>query len=404
MNEKAKFQAPTQNPSYYGRYILAPYACQDNEGGGRLHDDIISPDRSDFQHDCDRIIHSAAFRRLQGKTQVFIFGHRGDHFRNRASHTQEVTQLAESIARQLGLNPDLAKAVAMSHDLGHPPFGHAGEHILQEVMQNFGGFDHNAHSIDIVTRLEAKRAEFNGLNLSWATLEGIAKHNGPVNNPPRALLAYNKTHDLRLSTFASGEAQVAAYCDDIAYNNHDIEDGLRSRILTVDSLINLPLVGEKFDEVMRKYPEIEIGRLIHEAKRRIMGAMVKDLVSQVRKNLQDSGVNSAEDIRGLGRPIAHFSPEMQQNIDSIRAYLHTNLYRNEEILRKLEEAKSKIAELFKALLSDPSKLPSEWKRKSISPHSEQTAQNVCDYIAGMTDEYALNLHKEICSNNRTTRR
>src|SRR6185437_174426 len=295
---------------------LAPYACKPEESRGRLHAEPEATLRSPFQRDRDRIIHCAAFRRLKHKTQVFVY-HEGDHYRTRLTHSLEVAQIARSISRTLGLNEDLAEALALAHDLGHTPFGHAGEEALAEVMLPFGGFGHNDQTLRILTRLEHRYAEFDGLNLTWETLEGTVKHNGPLlptkNGAalPPTIAEYNSRHDLELSTQPSAEAQLAALSDDIAYNNHDIEDGLRAGLFTVADLAEVPGVGPVFREVRARYPGIDEGRLIHESIRRIIDRMVGDLVAETGRRLAASGVNHVAEVRHFGASLVAFSDEMK---------------------------------------------------------------------------------------------
>jgi len=373
----------------------APYACKPEKSRGRLHKEAESQGRSPYQRDRDRIIHSTAFRRLEYKTQVFVY-HEGDHYRTRLTHSLEVAQLSRSIARELGLNEDLAEAVALAHDLGHPPFGHAGEEALQEVMAEFGGFDHNAQTIRVLTNLERKYAEFDGLNLTWECLEGVAKHNGPIKDKkPRAMAEYAKKHDLEFHTHAGLEAQVASLADDIAYNNHDIEDGLRAGLFKINDLLDLPLAGDFFKEVMKKYPAIEEGRLIHEAKRRLINTMVKDLVTQTRENIKKGNIQTAEDARNMGKKTAVMSESMEKKYRVIKEFLYQNMYKHYKVNRMTSKARRVVRELFTFFQNEPECLPSSWREKARGKTEQKRAEIVADFIAGMTDRFALEEHRKI---------
>ncbi len=379
---------------------LAPWACTPASSRGRLHPERESETRTCFQRDRDRIIHSAAFRRLEYKTQVFV-NHEGDFFRTRLTHSLEVSQIARSMCRSLGLNEDLAEALALAHDLGHPPFGHAGEDALREMMEPYGGFDHNAQSLRIVTGLERRYAEFDGLNLTWETLEGVVKHNGPLVGPgidralPQAIAEYNAGHDLELDTFASAEAQVASLSDDIAYNNHDIDDGLRAGLFSVDDLANVPLVGPMFEEVRRTYPGLETSRLIHESVRRLIGHMVNDLVNESRRRLRAANLAGPEDIRRFGGPTVAFSAEMQENDRALKDFLFENMYRHYKLNRMTSKARRLVKDLFQLLVDEPECLPTEWRRRTGAPNSVETARVVADYVAGMTDRYASDEYRRL---------
>ena len=374
--------------------MLAPYACQSESSRGRLHKESEDPNRTPYQRDRDRIIHSAAFRRLEYKTQVFV-NHEGDHYRTRLTHSLEVSQLARSISRLLGLNEELSEALALAHDLGHTPFGHAGEDALEAAMETFGGFDHNAQTLRILTKLEHRYAEFDGLNLTWETLEGIAKHNGPVKEPPRAMAEYLKQHDLEVGTFASAEAQVASLSDDIAYNNHDIDDGLRSGLITVEQIRAIPFVNSSFSEVEKKYSNIGTYRMVHEAIRRMINRMVVDLLQHTQKQIKDSGVTSADDIRKLGRPLVGFSPAMQEHVAQLKIFLTRHVYRHYRVNRMTSKARRVVQKLFTFFLEEPDCLPEEWQVLTDKPGSKQTAIVVADFIAGMTDRFALEEHSRI---------
>ena len=391
---------------------LAGYACNPLESRGRLHREEESNTRTLFQRDRDRIIHSTAFRRLEYKTQVFV-NHEGDHYRTRLTHSLEVSQLARSICRTLGLQEDLAETLALAHDLGHTPFGHSGEDALAECMEPYGGFDHNAHTLRLVTNLEQRYAEFDGLNLTWETLEGIAKHNGPLikSTPasiigkmlnrvqpqilPRVIAEYNAKHDLRLDTYASGEAQVAALADDIAYNNHDIDDGLRAGLFTVEQLDEIEMVGKIFREVRSRYPAIDEARLIHEAIRRLINRMVTDLIMQTLQNIGNEHIEKADDIRKLGKPLVAFSPTMQDTNLKLKKFLMENMYRHYKVNRMASKAKRVVKELFTFFLNEPQCLPTHWRKLAGAPKGAGTATVVADFIAGMTDRFALDEHRRV---------
>jgi dGTPase len=374
--------------------LLAPYACKPDESRGRLFLEAEDASRTVFQRDRDRIIHCAAFRRLEYKTQVFV-NHEGDHYRTRLTHSLEVSQLARTISRSLGLNEDLAEALALAHDLGHTPFGHAGEDALEEVMADFGGFDHNAQTLRILTKLECKYADFEGLNLTWETLEGIAKHNGPVSKPPRAMQEYLKRQNLEINTYASAEAQVASLSDDIAYNNHDIDDGLRSRLFDLDHLRTIPFVKMVFSEVEQKYPTLEEYRLIHESIRRMINRMASDLLKQTQQNIKDNNIKTVTDIRALCKPLVEFSPEMRGHIDSLKTFLMKHMYRHYRVNRMTSKARRVVRELFTFFLTEPECLPLEWQKKAGKPKSVETAEAVCDFIAGMTDRFAFDEYQRL---------
>ncbi len=379
---------------------LAGYACLAEQTRGRLHAEEESATRSVYQRDRDRIIHSAAFRRLEYKTQVFV-NHEGDHFRTRLTHSLEVAQLARSIARELALDEDLSEALALAHDLGHPPFGHAGEAGLQGVMVDFGGFDHNAQSLRVLTKLEQIYAEFDGLNLTWETLEGVAKHNGPrvekADEAPaaRALAEYTAQHDLELHSYASLEAQITALCDDIAYNNHDIEDGLRAGLFAREDVMAVPLVGEVFAEVRQHYPELDDARLIHETKRRLINRMCSDLVEETRHNIENANVQTVADVRGLSYATAAFSETMTEQMQAVKAFLNERMYRHYKVNRMTSKATRILHELFTFFLERPDTLPPEWYARTDGPGSQTTAVAAADYIAGMTDRYAVQEHKRV---------
>jgi len=379
----------------------APYATLPERSRGRLHAEPESDTRTCFQRDRDRIVHSTAFRRLKHKTQVFV-AHEGDHYRTRLTHSLEVAQIARSIARQLGLNEDLAEALALAHDLGHTPFGHAGEEALNAAMQPFGGFDHNAQTLRLLTRLERKYAAFDGLNLSWETLEGVVKHNGPLTGPaaprakavPEPILDYNAQHDLGLDTFPGPEAQVAALADDIAYNNHDIDDGLRARLFSVADVKQVAFVAVAFREVELLYPEAEEARLIHEAVRRLIDRMVRDLLVETRLRIAAAVPHSVDEIRALGQPIAAFSPGMLEHHRALKAFLFTHMYRHDKVNRMTSRAAEVVRELFERYRAEPALLPSPWSDRARGTPAKQ-ARVIADYIAGMTDRYAIEEHRKL---------
>ncbi len=369
--------------------MLAKFACRPEDSRGRLHDEPESVHRTAFQRDRDRIIHSSAFRRLKHKTQVFV-EHEGDYYRTRLTHTIEVAQVARTIARVLGLNEELSEAIALAHDLGHTPFGHTGEEALHEMMAPFGGFDHNAQAIKIVTLLERHYAGFNGLNLTWETLEGLAKHNGPViGTVPPALAAYDSEHDLELATFASAEAQVAAISDDIAYNNHDLDDGLRAGLFTIEQICELPVVGDCFRAVDKEWPGLDAVRRRHEALRRVFGHMVEDVIKESQLLLAAANPHSAQDVRMLGRPVIRFSASMFADLKVIREFFFTNMYRHWKVRRMRRKAGQIVREMFGIFMEDPRMLPDDWQHWASKGGDSQKAWVIADYIAGMTDRYAL---------------
>lgn len=368
----------------------AIFASNPAESRGRLHAEEESTFRSCFQRDRDRIIHASSFRRLKHKTQVFI-EHEGDYFRTRLTHSIEVGQVARTIAGTLGLNKELTEAVALAHDLGHTPFGHTGEDALAELMQPYGGFDHNAQAIRIVTNLERHYAEWDGLNLTWETLEGIAKHNGPVDGQvPWALAAYNAAHDLELSTHASAEAQVAALSDDIAYNNHDLHDGLRAEMFSTDELATMPILQDCFGEVDKKYPGLNYYRRRHEALRRFFGVLVEDVIAVTRTNLAEVDPQSAQDIRDAGKMMVQFTPALWADLKQIREFLFHRMYRAPEVVEIRTYVTEAVKELFPIFMSRPELLPKQWRKDVAEVSSEvELARIVSDYISGMTDRFAL---------------
>jgi dGTPase len=385
--------------------MLAPFACQPDSSRGRLWPERLSSFRSPFQRDRDRIIHSSAFRRLKHKTQVFV-EHEGDYYRTRLTHTIEVAQVARTIAGVLGLNTDLAEAVALAHDLGHTPFGHTGEDAMERLMAPYGGFDHNAQALRIVTKLERHYADFDGLNLSWETLEGIAKHNGPVTGPnadakhdgplPYALAEVNAQWDLELDTHASAEAQVAAIADDVAYSHHDLHDGLRSGLFTEDDLMELPVTGPAFEEVDRTYPGLEKMRRRHEALRRVFGRMVEDVIAVAQNRLTAAQPQSVEDIRMMGTTIIRFSKPLYQDLKAVRSFLFHRMYRAPSVMTVRAEVTRMVDELFPLFLRQPDLLPPEWQGDVQAATDEtELARVVADYVAGMTDRFAIQEHARL---------
>ena len=376
--------------------MRATYSCDPALTRGRLVAEEESAHRTCFQRDRDRIIHSSAFRRLKHKTQVFV-EHEGDYFRTRLTHSIEVAQVARTMAGALGLNEELTEAIALAHDLGHTPFGHTGEDALDALMQPYGGFDHNAQAVKIVTALERHYAEFDGLNLTWETLEGLAKHNGPViGDLPHALSDYNARHDLELHTHASAEAQVAALSDDIAYNNHDLHDGLRAGLFTQDDICELPIVGAAFAEVDRLYPTLDPSRRMHEALRRVFGVMVSDVMATSRENIAQSGVQTAQDIRDLGAPTVLFSKELWRDLKVIRTFLFTRMYRAPSVVEMRARVTSVVEELFPLFMQQTDLLPTEWRADVERAQSEtELARIVADYISGMTDRFAQQEHDRL---------
>ena len=376
--------------------MQAPYASNPCTARGRLVAEEESSFRSCYQRDRDRIIHSSAFRRLKHKTQVFV-EHEGDYFRTRLTHSIEVAQVARTIAGALGLNSELTEAVALAHDLGHPPFGHTGEDALNALMAPYGGFDHNAQAVKIVTSLERHYAEFNGLNLTWDTLEGIAKHNGPVvGELPFALADYSAKHDLELHTHASAEAQVAALSDYIAYNNHDLHDGLRAGLCSDDEIADLPIIGPAYAAVDVTYPDLDPYRRRHGAVRRVFGGMVSDVIDVSTRNLEQGQAASVGDIRLLGRPVIQFSDALWSDLQQIRKFLFTRMYRAPKVIEMRENVTAVVEDLFPLFMADPAHLPREW-RADVAAVTDETglARIVADYIAGMTDRFALQEHARL---------
>jgi dGTPase len=369
---------------------LAVYASDPALSKGRLHGTSDSPTRSEFQRDRDRIIHSTAFRRLQHKTQVFLH-HEGQHYRTRLTHTLEVSQMARSMARALRLNEDLAEAVALAHDLGHTPFGHAGERVLNDRMEPFGGFDHNLQALRVVTRLENRYAEHDGLNLTWEALEGILKHNGPVTDIA-GLVDIPAPADLLPVSYASLEAQTAAIADDIAYNAHDIDDALRAGLISLDDLADVPLVGPFVRDVQAKWPDIEPNRKAHEVQRRLITAAIEDVIATSTQEIVEAMPRDVSDVRAAGRTLIRFSDDMAEAELVLKAFMFENVYRSDVVMEPVRRSQQLVADLFDAYLADgamPGRWAEAWRR---SNDEAGRARIVCDFVAGMTDPYAIEQH------------
>jgi len=386
-----------------GKRFAAPpraaFATDPEKSRGRFWPEDESPTRTCYQRDRDRVIHSTAFRRLKHKTQVFV-QHEGDYYRTRLTHSLEVAQIARSIARVLGLDEDLAEALALAHDFGHPPFGHAGEAALNACMRGVGGFDHNAQALALVTRLEHRYAAFDGLNLTWETLEGLVKHNGPLlhegksrDSLPEEIARF--PWDLELQSHAGPEAQVAALSDDIAYMNHDIDDGLRAGLFDLVELTEVPLAGPIFEKYSAAHAGMELGRLIGEGVRDLIGHMVADVIAETRQRLEYNQPASAADIRALFAPIAGFSDRLTTDLKALRAFLTRRMYRHERVLTKMERAQKMLTDLFDAYIADSNLMPADWRRAGGLSSEAQSARLVCDYIAGMTDGFAQGEYRRI---------
>jgi len=372
----------------------ARYACDPAASRGRLHGQPGTGKRGPrdaFQRDRDRIIHSVPFRRLRHKTQVFVAPD-GDHFRVRLTHSLEVAQIGRTMARALGLNEDLTEALCLAHDIGHPPFGHSGEEVLRAQMAESGGFDHNAHTIRLLTRLESPYPRHSGLNLSWETLEGLAKHNGPVADPPWALAEADSEFPLDLKTWPSLEAQVAAVADDIAYDNHDIDDGLRAGLFTLEEMLEVPLIARAWAEVRERFPDVEEARLVPELVRDQIGLMVGDVLEETARRLRETPVESADDVRNAGGPLAGFSADLAAEEAVLKRFLHLRMYNAPPVTAVRDEAQKVIAGLFAAYLDEPRRLPPGWLPDAAGP--VETVRGIGDFIAGMTDRYAIRQYRE----------
>ncbi|MES1202148.1 MAG: deoxyguanosinetriphosphate triphosphohydrolase [Pseudomonadota bacterium] len=391
-----------QTPAQPWERQRAPYATEPAASRGRLYPEPDSATRSPFQRDRDRIIHASAFRRLKQKTQVFI-ATEGDHFRTRLTHSLEVAQIARSAARTLGLDEDLAEAVALAHDLGHPPFGHAGERELQACMAAFGGFDHNAQTLRVLTKLEARYPRFDGLNLTWETLEGVVKHNGPLVTPrrkledlPAAILDYARRHDLELHTWSGPEAQVAALADDIAYNNHDIDDGFRAGMFGLDDLMELPFIGDVIRAVREEFPDISEERWMAEVVRRLIGARIADMIAETGRRAAEMKPRSAEDVRAASHALVAFSPDMHEHEAALRRFLYERMYSSTRVNHMMARARTIVRELFSLYREDPNVLPDVWRARVDGAAGEpEAARVICDYIAGMTDAFAIDEHRRL---------
>ncbi|HZS65300.1 MAG TPA: deoxyguanosinetriphosphate triphosphohydrolase [Xanthobacteraceae bacterium] len=390
-------------------YARALYAADPGKSRGRLHAEPPSPTRNDFRRDCDRIIHATAFRRLKYKTQVFVF-HEGDHYRTRLTHSLEVAQIARALARALDLDEDLSETLALAHDLGHPPFGHAGERALAACMDGLGGFDHNAQTLRVVTELERRYPDFDGLNLTWETLEGIAKHNGPLTDRdgkpigrykdaglPEGIRLYNAVQDLDLWSYPSAEAQLAAIADDIAYDAHDIDDGLRADFFTLDDLSAVPILAATLGAIRASHPQLDRERLVHELVRRLIGQMIEDVIVESRRRMQRAAPRSVDDVRRAGEPLAGFSPPLARADLTIKDFLYPRMYRHPRIGRIMSEAEAVVRDLFGRYRQNPKDLPADWAAGAgdaggVSP------RKIADFIAGMTDRYALTEHARLFAN------
>ncbi|WP_062202879.1 deoxyguanosinetriphosphate triphosphohydrolase [Aureimonas sp. AU12] len=385
-----------------GRGILAPYAADAARSRGRLVEEPGSRTRTPFQRDRDRIVHSNAFRRLKHKTQVFV-AYEGDHFRTRLTHTIEVSQIARAFARALRLDEDLTEAIALVHDFGHTPFGHAGERALNRRMAGFGGFDHNAQSLRIVTALERRYAEFDGLNLSFESLEGLVKHNGPLTGPlstwegevPRPILDFDAAYPLDLDRFATLEAQAAAISDDIAYNTHDLDDGLRAGLIALEDLEEMELAGDILREVRAQYPTLDSSRMVHEIMRRHITRMVEDVIACSLRRLASDGIDSVEAVRSASRTLIDFSPEMRALARQTKSFLFTRVYRNPSVMGVMDKAETIVEDLFERYLADPQEMGGGWSAQANALDEGRLARRVSDYLSGMTDTYALSEHRRL---------
>lgn len=385
----------------FGYRPRAPHACDPGLSRGRQFPEPESPTRTAFQRDRDRIIHSTAFRRLKHKTQVFV-AHESDHYRTRLTHTIEVAQIARAITRALRGDEDLAEAIALAHDFGHTPFGHAGERALDQKLKRWGGFDHNLQTLRVVTRLEHRYAEFDGLNLSWETLEGLVKHNGPVAVDEESIAAGSGMSDssdarfsLGPSTYGSLEAQAAAIADDIAYDSHDIDDGLRAGLLTLQKLESVPFPAKILTAVGQRYPNLDPGRTAHEYMRRQITAMVEDVIVESSDRLARLNPDSADDVRLAGYPIVVFSDEMKKAESEIKSFLWTNLYRHSTVMAVMDEAEAVVGKLFDAYAADPGLMPDEWAAVRTDSGDSEAWRTVADFLAGMTDTFALSEHQRL---------
>ena len=359
---------------------------------GRLYKENYSQTRSEFQRDRDRILHSAAFRRLKHKTQVFV-SNEGDHYRTRLTHSLEVSQIARSISKIFNLNEDLTETLSLSHDIGHPPFGHAGEDALSECMVSHEGFDHNDQAIRIVHLLEKKYFDFEGLNLTWETLEGLVKHNGPMTKDvPKTIEALDKEFDLKLNEFSSIEAQIASIADDIAYNNHDLDDGLRAGFFSYDDLVELPMIGEIIKNFPKNYNSYDMQRINNEITRKSTSIMITDVINTISEKVKKSKVRCNEDVRLNNEKIADFSDKTKEEVKYIRSFLSMKMYNHDKVKTMTSNAHQIISSLFKLFIEQDEKFIKEHMKKIISDKDKPRA--VCDFIAGMTDNYAQNFYNK----------
>ncbi len=377
----------------------APYAVDWTASRGRLYPEAPSATRTPFARDRDRIIHTSAFRRLKEKTQVFV-AHEGDHFRTRLTHSLEVAQIARSVAGALGLDADLAETIGLGHDLGHPPFGHAGEDVLQAKMAPWGGFDHNVQTFRLLTSLERRYPTFDGLNLTWETLEGVVKHNGPptgmLGTPAwSSIVEFDRRFDLRLTGWPSAEAQVAALADDVAYNNHDVDDGLQAGIFSLDELGEVALVGPILVGVRADFPLLEPGLVRLETVRRMIGAMIGDIMAETTARARSAKPETADDVRAMGGPLVAFSADMTEDLARLRAFLHERMYRHWRVNRTRSQARRLLSDMFALFMVEPDVLPAEWYVRHRNKDEAGGARVVCDYIAGMTDRYAIEEHRRL---------
>lgn len=379
--------------------IRAPFAEDPALSLGRKVGEPESLSRTPFARDRDRIIHCTAFRRLKEKTQVFV-AHEGDHFRTRLTHSLEVAQVARSLAWAMGLDADLAETIALAHDLGHPPFGHAGEDELQVQMEPYGGFDHNVQTFRVVTKLERRYPRWDGLNLTWETLEGVIKHNGPVTDKLAkpswsAISEFDAEYDLGLNTWASAEAQCAALADDIAYNNHDVDDGVQAGLFHLKELLDVPLIGPILHGVFQEFPDLDHGIVRLEAVRRMIGAMINDVMAETQVRVTRTGVTSADDVRNLDQALVAFSRDMSEDLARLREFLMSRMYRHWKVNRTRSQARRILAEMFQLFMSEPDVLPTEWYARAQNRDEAGRARVVCDYIAGMTDRFAIEEHRRL---------
>jgi dGTPase len=385
----------------------APFACDPGQSRGRLHPEPVSKSRSAFRRDCDRIIHSTAFRRLKHKTQVFVFDE-GDHYRTRLTHTLEVTQVSRALARALGVDEDLAEALALAHDLGHPPFGHAGERALDACLAAYGGFDHNAQTLRVVTALERRYPAFDGLNLTWETLEGLVKHNGPLierdgtplghyrqHGIPETILDYSRQQELQLWSFPSVEAQIAAFADDIAYDAHDIDDGLRAELFDLDDIATVALPGRIIGEVRATHPGLDAGRRVHELIRRLIGLLIEDVIAETSRKLAVLAPQTADDVRRAKTLVAGFSPATAEADRAIKSFLKVRMYRHARVMHVMDQAAGVVRDLFARYSGHPGDLPAEWSEGLDRLEEAARARRIADFIAGMTDRFALAEHERL---------